>query len=79
MVRNSANTNLHCRAEKVQMSATTHRVAPISTCPATAAGIKDEGHATTQKDGRILYWHGVEHRFNWNNATAPTGKGQRHD
>ena len=57
MVRNSANTNPHRRAEKVQMSATTLRVAPIRTCPAPAAGIKDEGHAITQKDGRLL---GVE-------------------
>jgi len=38
MVRNSANTNPHRRAEKVQMSATTLRVAPIRTCPAPAAG-----------------------------------------
>lgn len=37
MVRNSANTNPHRRAEKVQMSATTLRVAPIRTCPAPAA------------------------------------------
>ena len=57
MVRTDANTNPHRRAEKVQMSATTLRVAPIRTCPAPAAGIKDEGHAITQKDGRLL---GVE-------------------
>ena len=37
MVRNDANTNPHRRAEKVQMSATTLRVAPIRTCPAPAA------------------------------------------
>ena len=37
MVRNSANTNPHRRAEKVQMSATTLRVAPIRTCPTPAA------------------------------------------
>ena len=37
MVRNSANTNPHRRAEKVQMSATTLRVAPFRTCPAPAA------------------------------------------
>ncbi|WP_374606891.1 VRR-NUC domain-containing protein [Diaphorobacter nitroreducens] len=37
MVRNDANTNPHHRAEKVQMSATTLRVAPIRTCPAPAA------------------------------------------
>ena len=60
MVRNSANTNPHRRAEKVQMSATTLRVAPIRTCPAPAAGIKDEGHAITQKDGRVFRWYGVE-------------------
>ena len=34
MVRTDANTNPHRRAEKVQMSATPYRVAPISTCPA---------------------------------------------
>ena len=39
MVRNDANTNPHRRAEKVQMSATTLRVAPIRTCPAPAADI----------------------------------------
>ena len=64
MVRNSANTNPHRRAEKVQMSATTLRVAPIRTCPAPAAvpgGIRDEGHTvTTEKDGRVFRWHGVE-------------------
>lgn len=64
MVRNDANTNPHRRAEKVQMSATTLRVAPIRTCPAPAAepvGIRDEGHTvTTEKDGRIFRWHGVE-------------------
>jgi len=37
MVRTDANTNPHRRAEKVQMSATTLRVAPIRTCPAPAA------------------------------------------
>ena len=37
MVRNDANTNPHRRAEKVQMSATTLRVAPIRTCPTPAA------------------------------------------
>lgn len=37
MVRNSANTNPHRRAEKVQMSAAPYRGAPIRTCPAPAA------------------------------------------
>lgn len=37
MVRTDANTNPHRRAKKVQMSATTLRVAPIRTCPAPAA------------------------------------------
>lgn len=64
MVRNDANTNPHRPAEKVQMSATTLRVAPIRTCPAPAAvpgGICDEGHTvTTEKDGRVFRWQGVE-------------------
>jgi hypothetical protein len=38
MVRTDANTNPHRRAEKVQIGATTLRVAPIRTCPAPAAG-----------------------------------------
>ena len=37
MVRNSANTNPHRRAKKVQMSAAPYRGAPIRTCPAPAA------------------------------------------
>ena len=37
MVRNSANTNPHRRAEKVQMSAAPYRGAPIRTCPTPAA------------------------------------------
>lgn len=61
MVRTDANTNPHRRAEKVQMSATTLRVAPIRTCPAPAAvsgGIWDEGHTvTTEKDSRIFRWY----------------------
>ncbi len=60
MVRTDANTNPHRRAEKVQMSAAPYRGAPIRTCPAPAAGIKDEGHAITQKDGRVFRWYGVE-------------------
>ncbi len=63
-MRTDANTNPHRRAEKVQMSATTLRVAPIRTCPAPAAvpgEIWDEGHTvTTEKDGRIFRWYGVE-------------------
>ena len=38
MVRNSANTNPHRRAEKVQIGAAPYRGAPIRTCPAPAAG-----------------------------------------
>lgn len=37
MVRNSANTNPHRRAEKVQIGAAPYRGAPIRTCPAPAA------------------------------------------
>lgn len=37
MVRNSANTNPHRWAEKVQMSAAPYRGAPIRTCPTPAA------------------------------------------
>ena len=38
MVRNSANTNPHRRAEKVQIGAAPYRGAPIRTCPAPTAG-----------------------------------------
>ena len=37
MVRNSANTNPHRRAEKVQIGAAPYRGAPIRTCPASTA------------------------------------------
>ncbi len=37
MVRNSANTNPHRRAEKVQIGAAPYRGAPIRTCPTPAA------------------------------------------
>jgi hypothetical protein len=57
MVRNSANTNPHRRAEKVQMSATTLRVAPIRTCPAPAAGMDLLGDEiqTPRTNGRPGY------------------------
>ncbi len=37
MVRNSANTNPHRQAEKVQIGAAPYRGAPIRTCPASTA------------------------------------------
>lgn len=58
MVRNSANTNPHRRAEKVQIGAAPYRGAPIRTCPAPAAGtdlLGDEIQKTSRTKIRPRY------------------------
>ena len=53
MVRNSANTNPHRRAEKVQIGAAPYRGAPIRTCPTPAADTDLLGVEVKAQAGRL--------------------------